>query len=102
MAQVKLSQFAEADLKEIWSYIAETNIASADKITDEFLKKFQLLAQNSEMGKRRDDLILNLRSFPHKRYVIFYFPIDEGIEVFRVLHGSRDITSLFDDLIDNV
>jgi toxin ParE1/3/4 len=32
-----------------------------------------------------------------ERYLIFYRPTDDGIDVVRVLHGSRDIESLFED-----
>jgi toxin ParE1/3/4 len=28
-------------------------------------------------------------------YVVFYRPIENGIEVVRVLHGRRDIAALF-------
>ncbi len=30
-----------------------------------------------------------------ENFLIFYRPIDDGIEVIRVLHGARDIESLF-------
>lgn len=32
-----------------------------------------------------------MRSFPVFRYVVFYRPLDDGITVVRVLHGSRDL-----------
>lgn len=99
MAHVKLSAHAETDLGDIWSYIAEDNTTSADKVIDELLRKFQLLAQNSGLGKKHDELILNLRGFPHKRYMIFYFSIEEGIEIFRVVHGHRDIEAVFEDMM---
>jgi toxin ParE1/3/4 len=35
----------------------------------------------------------SIRGFP--KYLIFYRPLDDGIEVVRVLHGRRDIESLF-------
>jgi toxin ParE1/3/4 len=44
---------------------------------------------------------VNLRSFPAKGYVIFYQPTDDGVEISRVLHGSRDIQSEFDNPIDS-
>jgi toxin ParE1/3/4 len=44
---------------------------------------------------------VNLRSLPVKRYVIFYQLTDDGVEIFRVLHCSRDIQSEFDSLIDS-
>jgi len=36
-----------------------------------------------------------LRSLPVGNYLVFYLPLDDGIEVVRVLHGSREIDALF-------
>lgn len=102
MATVRLSAFARADLEEIHSYIAEDDVATADKLTDELFEKFRLLARNSAPGRMRHELIVNLRSFPHRRYTIFYFPNDNGIEIYRVLHSSRDIDSLFDEATESL
>ena len=55
-----------------------------------------LLAENPEMGRTRNDLETNLRSFPVGNYVIFYEVIVGGIEVLRVLHGARDIPDIFE------
>ena len=48
------------------------------------------------MGRSREELVPKLRSFPVGNYVIFYQPISDGVEIVRVLHGSRDIESLFE------
>ena len=31
-----------------------------------------------------------------RKYLVFYVPIPGGIEVFRVLHGARDIDGILD------
>lgn len=93
---------AGSDLKDIWNYIVERNSAAADKFMLEFAKKFQLLADNPKIGRAHDEFILNLCSFPHKDYVIFYFPIETGVEIYRVLHGARDIDSLFEDYFEGL
>ena len=49
------------------------------------------------MGRARDELAADLRSFPFGRYVIFYEPIEDGIDVVRVLHSARDIDVAFDE-----
>jgi toxin ParE1/3/4 len=66
-----------------------------DKFLDEIEAKFHLLAKSPEIGTSRPDLMENLRSFPIKKYVIFYRPIKNGVEIVRVLHGGRDIARLF-------
>lgn len=48
------------------------------------------------MGRTRPELLSNLRSIPIGNYVIYYIPRQRGIEIVRVLHGSRDLDSLFD------
>ena len=39
----------------------------------------------------------DLRSLPFGRYVVFYAPTADGIDVIRVLHSARDIEGLFDE-----
>lgn len=49
------------------------------------------------MGRAREELAADLRSFPFGRYLIFYAPVDEGIDVVRVLHSVRDVDAAFGD-----
>jgi toxin ParE1/3/4 len=53
------------------------------------------LAQNSSLGRKRPDLLPDLRSFPIDNYVVFYQQIEDGIDVIRLLHGSRDMEEVF-------
>jgi toxin ParE1/3/4 len=65
---------------------------------------FRLLASQSKMGKPaecRSPLLAGMRMFPLKgfpKHLVFYRPLERGIEVIRVLHGARDIESLFQGL----
>ena len=97
-----LTEPAKLDLKDIWKFIAESNHNSADKFMREFAKKFQLLAENPKLGRSRDSYILGMRSFPFKDYIIFYFATENGIEIYRVIHGARNIDDLFDELIEGL
>jgi len=47
------------------------------------------------MGRSRPDLAPGLRSFPVGKYIICYVPIENGIEIVRVVSGFRDIDMLF-------
>ena len=42
-----------------------------------------------------DELAPGIRSFPFGRYLVFYLPIGDGIDVVRVLHGTRDVDMAF-------
>lgn len=69
----------------------------ADAFVDRLNRQFRLLAKEPMIGRARDELAPGLRSIPLGRYVIFYQPIDNGIEVVRVLHGARDADAQFAD-----
>ena len=86
---------AETDVLEIWDYIADDSLAAADRWLDRLDEKFRLLATQPMMGRARDELAPGVRSFPIGRYVVFYVPLDDGIDVVRVLHGVRDIDAVF-------
>ena len=45
------------------------------------------------MGRPRPEFAPNLRSIPEGSHVIFYRPIDDGIELIRVIHRARDLSS---------
>lgn len=97
MNRYKISQLAEQDLEDIWVYLAQNNQIVADKQIANILNRLPMLAQFPDMGQLRDDLGERLRSFPVKPYIIFYIKFDDGIEIVRILHSSRDIVRLFPD-----
>jgi toxin ParE1/3/4 len=93
--QFKLAKLARKDLDDIWLAIAQHNVESADKTLDEIQKRFLLLARFQEMGVTREDLALELRSFPVDQYLIFYRLTNQGIEIVRVLPGKADLGQFF-------
>jgi toxin ParE1/3/4 len=101
MPTLIVSPLAEEDLEEIWSFVAERDVEAADRLIDEITGRFDHLLAYPEAGRARHELLVNLRSLPVKRYVIFYQPTEDGVEIFRVLHGSRDVQGEFDSLIDS-
>lgn len=99
----ELTRQAENDLKEVWIYLAEYNEVAANKLIKELFDKFGLLANNKKLGKRRDEILLRLRSFPHKNFIIFYTETSDGrIEIYRVIHASRDIEGLFEEFFEGL
>jgi len=100
MSRYILSKQAKQDLQEIKNYIARDNLAAARNFVQEFRQQCQLLAKFPGMGRSYEELASQLRGFPLGRYIIFYCPIKNGIEINRVLSGSRNIEALFPQ-IDN-
>jgi toxin ParE1/3/4 len=102
MADVVFSSFAESDLENVFNYAAEFCVDSARKFIKELMEKFKLPAENPKLGRSQDNFIFNLRSFPYKTYTIFYFPTESGVEIYRVLHGARNIEDLFEDYFEGL
>lgn len=96
MPRVTRRPQAVEDVLEIWDHIAEDSLTAADRWVDVLDEKLQLWATQPLMGRARDDLMDGLRSFLYGRYVVFYSPLPDGLDVVRVLHGARDIDAMFE------
>ncbi|MET0221598.1 MAG: type II toxin-antitoxin system RelE/ParE family toxin [Tardiphaga sp.] len=58
------SSRAEADLDQIWLFIATDNISAADRLLDRIGQTFLMLADNPQAGRERPELGRGIRSFP--------------------------------------
>lgn len=85
----------ESDLEEIWWHIAQDSPNNADGFLDRIQETCSALADHPQMGVSRAELTINLRSQPVGNYLIFYIPLEDGIEIVRILHRSRDIERLW-------
>lgn len=97
MSCVNLTNDAEQDLDDIYDYIAEESQSpgTAARFLRRINAKCELYAQEPLLGESRPDIGERIRIFPHQSYVVLYRPVDDGIEVIRVLHGARHFDSLF-------
>ena len=91
MAALRFSERARDDLIGIGYFIARDNPTAAAQFIAELEQRCLLLSARPLSGRARDELVLGLRSVPHSRYVIFYRPIRDGVEIVRVLHAARDL-----------
>ena len=94
MPRVVRTPQANEDVLTIWEYIADDNVEAADRLLRKIGDLFQYLAENPFMGHEHEEYHPGLRSFPLGNYSIFYHPIKDGIEVYRVLHGARQLEDL--------
>ena len=94
MPKVFRSPQVEADLLEIWLYIAQDDPVAADGLLDRIESTCATLARSPRAGHARPELGAGVRSHPVGRYVIYYRKAARGIELIRVLSGYRDVTRL--------
>lgn len=92
---IRRRPLAADDIAEIWDHIADDSLRAADRWIDQLDEQFVLLASQPLMGRSRHELAPGLRSFPFGRHVIFYEPIEGGVDVVRLLHSARDVDAQF-------
>ena len=95
MSHLLIRPEAKVDLDDIWFYIAQDSPNNADRFLNQIQETSLSLANFPHMGTIRNELKANLRSHPIGNYLIFYFPLENGIDIVRVIHQSRNIGILF-------
>ena len=95
---------AQRDLAEAVAYlVTEGGSAFGHRFLDELEAAFGRLCSFPHLGKlwpttKRE--LTGLRRWPlaHFPYSVFYLPTETTIEIVRVLHNSRDLPPLLEDL----
>src|SRR5438477_12135079 len=85
------------DMFELAAYLLENSEDAARRFVDAAQETLKELAMNPGIGSRKDfdDPKLNqvrswnIKGFPN--HLIYYIPIDDGIDVLAILHGARDV-----------
>jgi plasmid stabilization system protein ParE len=94
MSKYVLSVGAELDLDEIWEYIANDNVASADRWVEKLFGAFEFIASNPGIGHKRQDLTsFPVLFWPVGAYLILYRAKPDQVEIVAVTQGARDIPS---------
>ncbi|MEZ5225376.1 MAG: type II toxin-antitoxin system RelE/ParE family toxin [Acidimicrobiales bacterium] len=106
-AHISLRQRAIDDADTAFDYLrAQAPPGTAENFVDDLERAFRLLARHPLTGSMRFAFELdipNLRTWPLARfpYLIFYVVSDDQIDVWRILHASRDVpASLADEQPD--
>jgi len=97
MARVLWTPRAERHVEDIAYYIAvdDGRPLTAEKIVREIHEKCNVYATNPLLGAARKELGAAYRLFRHKRWVLIYEPLDDGIVVEAVFDATRDYPTLF-------
>ena len=103
--RVTVRPLADRDLDEQAAYLAEHgSLDLALKFYRAASKTFRLLASQPEMGsaaRYRSPALMGMRMFPIKgfsKYLAFYRPLADRVEIVRVLHAARDLETLFESV----
>lgn len=103
MARILKRVAAKRDLIGQWLWYAENaNIEVADRFLEAADNTLEQLATMPESGVPvfvRNAELQGIRRFPvsdgFKKILLFYFPLRDGIDLVRVVHGNRNLERLF-------
>jgi toxin ParE1/3/4 len=77
---------------------------ASDQVADRQLSEIDAACETLKSwpysGRKRDELLTGMRSVPVYPYIVFYRVGNAAIEIVRVLHGRRDIASIFAKISD--
>ncbi len=91
MARYKFTENAEQDLESIIDYTNEQwGTLQARTYLDRLETQGQLLADNPDIGVKRENISEGLLSFPYESHILYYFKQVHGITITRVLHRQMD------------
>ncbi|MBS0591815.1 MAG: type II toxin-antitoxin system RelE/ParE family toxin [Proteobacteria bacterium] len=93
--RVTLAPLAEQDLESIGDYIAQDNPNRVVTFIGELREQCKRIADNPAAYRLRLELGDGIRSCAHGQYVIFFEIVPESMRVVRILHGARDLPTLF-------
>lgn len=96
MSEPVFSPLAVHDLEDILEYIARDNRNAAVRFIETLKDTCGTLSRFPLLGARRDYLAEGLRVFGVGNFAIYYRIEPDVVRIERVLHGARDIDSLFD------
>jgi len=100
---VDIKEDAQIDIEEIGAYFFHRAPEVVERFYRAIDKTVRVLARSPNLGERcrfRNPKTKGMRKwrvdgFPN--HVIFYRPIDDKLEILRVLHGARDYATMFDE-----
>lgn len=98
MSVIEIKQRAIDDLRDISDYIARDDVSQAESYVGELLERIAWIGENPRLYRVRSDWNPELRIAHHGRYRILFRASDEMVVFLRVVHSSRDLAALLDEL----
>lgn len=95
MLTLEITDQAEADIEEIYLYIAlESYQSYAESFINKVFKTFGLLCNNPQMGTEKTRAGEGVRFYPMDKVNIFYRVVNKRLQILRVHHGALDSNKL--------
>lgn len=90
-----LTKSAQTDIEEIAEYIAQRNPIRSIEWIDKLLSELHSISLVPTVGTPQPKLGFFIKSYVFGRYLIYFREIEQGIEIIRVLNGTRVTNKAF-------
>jgi toxin ParE1/3/4 len=100
--KILITPKANQDLDDCFAYISQDNPETALQFFDSTRITIAQIARMPGIGSiftTNDNRLQDLRKWSVKdfrKYLIFYIDREDVVEIVRILHATRDISSIFD------
>ncbi len=95
MSAARFTKRAREDLFDIWLYIPPRDSeVFADEIYDRIEARCQALRDYPKIGRTRPEIAEGARSLVIERWLALYWLVEDGVQLVRIVDGSRDLTNL--------
>jgi toxin ParE1/3/4 len=82
------------DVDEIWQWIGAEDVVAAERWSRRIVTATDRLTEFSNSGTPRPELGPGVRSVVVGRYLVLYRIGPDSVDIVRVVHGARDLSSL--------
>lgn len=92
------SEYVFCDLQAVYRYLRASDETVAVRFLEAAYDTFEFIAENPLIGRARPEFDhADLRSWRvtgFRSYIIFYRTMADRVQIWRVLHGARDLTQI--------
>jgi len=102
--RIRRNRQVRSDLVSIYTYLYERSPAAAEKVLDGIERYVRSLLDTPGIGtlwNSPDPRLKGLRVAvvkPYRAYLVFFRATPGGIEVFRIIHGARELEPLIEGI----
>jgi toxin ParE1/3/4 len=96
----------EDDLIAHFSHIARDKVEPAERFLRVAEESFDRLGADPLLGAKWESPLPRLAGIrvyplpsPFRNYLVFYQPVEDGVEIMTVLHGARDLQAVLERLL---
>lgn len=101
---IRRTSQVRGDIISIYRYIHERSPQAAEHVLDAIERSIRSLVDTPGIGHYWNSPDPQLHGIkvttvhPYRQYLIFFRASEQGIEVFRIVHGARELSRIVDEM----